>query len=663
MRCSNEAFTTEIYYPADENEIALAENIFEKSLVKSYIKYLPQGKAPGESKITSELLKLEEENTSSLLTCFFKTAFIFQCVPDCWRSTIIVPVPKKGDKSLVENYRPISLLEHSRKIFEIALLNHLKPTMSPLAMEQGGFRENRSTMDQCLCLDEIIRTIRNKNRKYPVVCFLDIKSAYDSVDRKILFQKLHVFGIDRVTISSIKQLFDTNVAKIRINEKCSSSFSMPAGVQQGSILSPLLYSIFINDLVYELKKGPVIKCEGLDIINCLLYADDIALVANNEKDMNCLLKIVHGFAQKNNFLVNIAKCAYIYQKDLRILFDGQRINKVTNFNYLGINFAYHGICVSEHVKNNIEKSKNAFKLLKRIGVKGNGYENSTKILAYKSMIRSRIEYGLAAIRTKVKDIELLEKAQHKFLCEIFGVGVNTSRKSLQLISKMCSMKIRVNILQAKFLVRYEKIRTDDSLLLPKITKWLENATKLISRITALKNDEEVTRIVTAINTSEGPNGVKDVYNDYFQNIFSEISIIKNSEISSSSSQKIFNLLNDGMIDRKSQRIAILFLLNKIPGKPSKCLRCNENVTKEHIFTCNTKIWSNFIKWMSKFRKIELFRPITRMCEYEFARIPYTCIERLSQFRKSKSRKTIFENFFCLFQKAWTECCFEKTYPP
>lgn len=143
-----------------------------------------------------------------------------------------------------------------------------------------------------------------------MVCFLDIKSAYDSVDRRILYQKLLKFGIDINSIRAIRELFGFNMAKDRIYGKCSASFMMPAGVQQGSILNHLLYSIFINEIVDDLKAGLKIQLQDREFINCLLYADDIALIAKCVKDMNILLKIVASFARRNNFLINSAKCAY-----------------------------------------------------------------------------------------------------------------------------------------------------------------------------------------------------------------------------------------------------------------------------------------------------------------------------------------------------------------
>jgi hypothetical protein len=112
----------------------------------------------------------------------YTTYYILGVVPSSWTRALICPVPKKGDLSHITNYRPISLTETSRKLFELCLLRHLQP-LANLSREQGGFRSSRSTIDQVEALDKLIRSAKRQHRRHPEMAFLDIKAAYDSVPR------------------------------------------------------------------------------------------------------------------------------------------------------------------------------------------------------------------------------------------------------------------------------------------------------------------------------------------------------------------------------------------------------------------------------------------------------------------------------------------------
>ena len=151
--------------------------------------------------------------------------------------------------------------------------------MESLNVAQGGFRSQRSTLDQIIGLDRVM-----KKQKRRIVAFLDIAKAYDSVPRSILWSKCKRMKIGNEVIEMLKELFDRNRSRIKVNDKISSRLPHPAGVLQGSILSPLLYSIFINDLPIELSDEPKVKV-GDWSGNALLYADDIAIVASSVQKM------------------------------------------------------------------------------------------------------------------------------------------------------------------------------------------------------------------------------------------------------------------------------------------------------------------------------------------------------------------------------------------
>ena len=327
----------------DEEVNGIADEIFGVQFIQRLLKFSPRRKAPGISEIKNEILKISSEIVAPILSNWFKFCLLSGTVPKSWSQAIIIPVFKKGEKNDIQNYRPISLLENIRKIYEHCIESHIKETMDPLETQQGGFRENRSTLDQILCLDELIKMYRKKFNQYPIVAYLDIKAAYDSVDRKILYNDCLKLNINPIIVESIKQLFEFNHARIKIGDAFSRTFWMQAGVQQGSILSPLLYSIFIDKLIKEVAKGPGITFEKSRKANSLLYADDLALIARNNSEMNTLLNIADGVSFKNNFKFNLTKCAYTAQRPNLIRLEMEKVNKVDISSYLGYRSYFKGM--------------------------------------------------------------------------------------------------------------------------------------------------------------------------------------------------------------------------------------------------------------------------------------------------------------------------------
>ena len=191
------------------------------------------------------------------------------------KDSTVVPLFKKGDKSQVSNYRPVSLLATAGKFFEAIIFKRLYDHCSPLfSKSQFGFRKNRSTVLQLITfLQKVYKGIETNNDIDLI--FTDFSKAFDKVDHGILFQKLYRIGI-RGQIFNVLQSFITGrTQKVRVMNELSNEFKLSSGVPQGSLLSPLLFLIFINDLP--------------DICNQmipLLFADDAKFLSIGLKSEN-----------------------------------------------------------------------------------------------------------------------------------------------------------------------------------------------------------------------------------------------------------------------------------------------------------------------------------------------------------------------------------------
>jgi hypothetical protein len=207
----------------------------------------------------------------------------------------LIPIYKKrGNVTEIENYRPISLTEVNRKIFE-AIVLQISSKYITLSKNQGGFRTRRGTFD--VCLDEQIK----RKGEERIVAFLDIQKAYDSVDRNILWAKLK--GLPNNILKILRSLFDYNQIQVAVDGRTSSAKKLPMGLLQGSILSPMLYAAFIDDIVQTIQ--------GVTI---LLYADDIALCSNSETELQNTLDKIVTHARENRYMYNVTKCEMISSK-------------------------------------------------------------------------------------------------------------------------------------------------------------------------------------------------------------------------------------------------------------------------------------------------------------------------------------------------------------
>lgn len=411
-----------------EQRVEHCRDTFTETRVLDCINRSPSHKAPGISSLSSDLLKPVSDLVTPILTAIFQTYFSFSVVPSSWTRALICPVPKKGDLSQISNYRPISLTEVTRKIFEMVILLSTQDSLT-LSREQGGFRLNRSTLDQVECLDRLIKQARLSHRRLPHLAFLDIKAAYDSVPRHVLWSRCIELKLHSITIASLMALFDHNSGQLVVGQHRSPPFSQPAGVLQGSVLSPLLYSIYLDPLVESLRahgEGIMLPIGGRSM-NCLLYADDIALIATSPQALDSLLEIAEADSISRGYRFSPSKCVVI--SPLRppgshSLY-GQALVPATHFNYLGVEFSSLGIDESRHSSNRIRKAETATFFLKSIGMNIHGFDPLVCLRLYKAFIRPGLEYGLPLMGTVSSTLEKLRLCQKRAVCSILGVDPNS----------------------------------------------------------------------------------------------------------------------------------------------------------------------------------------------------------------------------------------------
>ena len=241
------------------------------------------------------MLKLCDKSIITPLSILFQNCIETRTFPGTWKKSNIVPVHKKGDKQIVDNYRPVSLFPILGKIFERVIFNSIFEYLEEnnlLCPNQSGFRPSDSCEYQLLSiLHEIYKSFDCNPPKDVRGIFLDLSKAFDRVWHDGLIYKIKRTDITGNSLKLIESFLSNRFQRVVLNGQSSSWAPVCAGVPQGSILGPLFFLIYINDLSKDISS--TVK----------LFADDTSIFSVVD-DVNV------SVVQLNNDLLKISKWAY-----------------------------------------------------------------------------------------------------------------------------------------------------------------------------------------------------------------------------------------------------------------------------------------------------------------------------------------------------------------
>ncbi|XP_058799961.1 uncharacterized protein LOC131669237 [Phymastichus coffea] len=374
--------------------------------------------------------------------------------PEDWKNTYIHFV-KKPDGV---NFRPIALTSAVCKLFETIIKNKMQwwiETQNILPKSQNGFRKGQSSTDNILNLTITVqKALREKKELYGV--FLDISGAFDNVLSENLTQKLANIGCPYPLVKFIKFLTYERFVYSTLSEEIKHTYK---GVPQGGVLSPLLYIIYVSDI---LKKVP-------KTISISQFADDIALYSKNKNSLQRTIKILDAeltaiglelaphktvFINFNNQAINPGETEIVINKECKI-------KSSETVRFLGIIFD-NKLSFKSQINNVVSKCNRALNILKYLCGTWWGADPATLITFYKSYVRSIIEYGCFVYYPMRKELyKKLDHIQNRAIRLAFGYRISTPISVLLGESKLPTIKQRAIYLCNMYL---SKISSNQSLL-------------------------------------------------------------------------------------------------------------------------------------------------------------------------------------------------------
>ena len=357
-------------------------------------------KASGSDNISAHMLKKTALSITEAITTLFNISITLGELPDEWKVSHITPIPKPGDHSNPSNYRPISLLSILSKLLEKHVANLLTKHIqshSPLSSHQWGFSRGKSTTGALLtAVDHWLRLLEEGVDICAV--FLDYRKAFDTVPHRNLLEKLKFLGVNSYLLKWLTHYLCKRYQAVCVNGSTSDKLPVVSGVPQGSVLGPVLFIIYVND----------ITCIPLMEGNMSLFADDIMLYrpVRNATDYAILqsdIDKISVWTESNYLQFNAQKCKYMtisrkqyscsYSDSLPALsVNGVALEKVDNYKHLGI-------WITSTLSWYKQVSEVCRKARQKVGILFRKYyqhaSTSTLLQLYLSCIRPDLEYAVA----------------------------------------------------------------------------------------------------------------------------------------------------------------------------------------------------------------------------------------------------------------------------
>ena len=406
--------------------------------------------SPGPDGIHYKILKNLPTDTLKLLLNLINEYWDSQTFPDTWRVATLLPIPKPGkDPQDPSNFRPIALTSCICKTVERMVnerLIYFLESNNLLTKFQAGFRSERGTIDQLVRLDTFIRDAFI-NKEHVVGVFFDLSKAYDTTWKYGIMKDLHKLGLrGNLPIFIQNFLTERTFNILLLGTLYSDTFDQEEGVPQGAILSTTLFNVKLNDIARGLPQG----------VQCSLYVDDFIIFYRTKSSLTAerilqkAIDHVVKWTTENGFTVSPTKTVgmhfckrnQIFCADPVLTLKGQNINFVTEHKFLGLIWDSR-LTFRAHINYLKEKCRKAMNIIKITSHSSWGSDTKTLLTLFRSLIRSKLDYGLAVYGNVSKEsLEPLNVLHRQGLRLCLGAFKSSPKESLYVESNEPPLELR-----------------------------------------------------------------------------------------------------------------------------------------------------------------------------------------------------------------------------
>ena len=434
--------------------------VFEKvttDKVEKIINNINIKKATGADGIPAKIIKCSKSIIAPQITSILNMSIDQNVFPDKLKKAQVTPLYKKNDPLLKTNYRPVSVLCIFSKIFEKILEQQLSDFFENIFNPYlCAFRRDHGCQTTLLRLLEDWRNAL-ENNQYVAAVLMDLSKAFDCLPHDILLDKLSAYGMSTDSVSLLESYLSSRKQQIKINGILSSWSDIQKGVPQGSILGPLLFNVFINDIFYFVKKGTLYN-----------YADDNTL-SYGHPDFNVLTSVLES---ESNVLINwfkvnkmqanpdkfqvLAVGKKTFDKNMKICIQNSTLSCEETVKLLGIEIDYQ-LNFDIHISSICRKASQQLNILKRLG---RYLDKLSKLTIFHTFILSNFNFcPLAWHFCTDKNSKKIEKVQERALRFVYD---DYTSSYINLLEKALVPSLQIRRIRTMALETYKIVKREHS---------------------------------------------------------------------------------------------------------------------------------------------------------------------------------------------------------